>query len=89
MRNITFDDLPSPTITQIYIVILNITLAINIPCYSFMAYVILTKSGKTMERFYKWQLLYYITCNYSFSSIQCFWKPINLYPTFLTISKGK
>ena len=84
----TFAHVYNPSVTQFYGRFTDVMFFVSVILYPCVIYVILTQTTKKMGS-YKWQLIYYFTFSYGFDFVLGIWKPVYLYPTYLSFSTGK
>ena len=88
MGELKLNQIYDPKLIEIYSIVLDVSGVLSLICYPLLMFVMLTKSTKEMKN-YKWQLIYYMTCSYSLDFLLSLWKPITLYPLYITFSYGK
>uniref|UniRef100_A0A7E5A1J7 Serpentine Receptor, class T n=1 Tax=Panagrellus redivivus TaxID=6233 RepID=A0A7E5A1J7_PANRE len=85
--SITFDDLESPRLVAAYVVFWDVSLVLTTIFFSFMLYMIITKSPREMSD-YKWYLVHQLTWSYLFDLYVGLWKPVPLWPFYIGYSAG-
>uniref|UniRef100_A0A7E4WCI1 TLC domain-containing protein n=1 Tax=Panagrellus redivivus TaxID=6233 RepID=A0A7E4WCI1_PANRE len=84
---ITFNDLESPRLVAVYYVFWDVSLVFTTIFFSFMLYMIITKSPREMSD-YKWYLVHQLTWSYMFDLCFGLWKPVPLWPFYIGYSAG-
>uniref|UniRef100_A0A7E4UMJ3 HTTM domain-containing protein n=1 Tax=Panagrellus redivivus TaxID=6233 RepID=A0A7E4UMJ3_PANRE len=84
---LTLDDLEHPRLVAIYSIYWEVSLIMTTIFFAFMLYMIITKSSKEMSG-YKWYLVHQLTWSYLFDVYIGLWKPVPLWPFYLTYSIG-